>query len=680
MLMLSGLASNQILYMLHMTQPLEFWGIFGMWNAVTLLLIAIGFWRNRQPVELRLKRFSAIPKLAWLLVGLSLVLSVLAIFGAIRLNNGGDGLVAELALAYACGLIIYTFFMRRKLPDGTLAWFIFMLSLTILLMSSLRGWDIVGHDIEREFRVYTLTHLSGRWDIGLDRDPYNACLSITILPEMFARMINISGLAVFKVILQIIFAICPVVLFTLLRRYTSKLGALVGCLLFICYPTFINDSAMLTRQGVAYLFFALALLLMANKTQPLRHKLLFLLCALGAILSHYSTAYMFVSLFAIAAICKMVLTAWRLRHGPKIRPPRTVLSLIFASLLFFMTFMWYSQITATSSGLVVTVQKSLANIPKLFSDDNKSSDTSTALLFAGGQTQAGLYQSYLLNPQLGKVTDLANAAPFLPNLTSDNLPLTALGKKALTVGINPEIISTLRQNFAKVLQVLAVAGVALAIYGLLRKKSYAVGTDFTSLSLAGIFLLALMVALPILSLNYGILRAFQQALIFLLLPITILLIKFGRRLWPWLCVTIATAGTLFLFLLFTGVFAQMLGGSSPSMAMNNTGLYYGLFYSSQADAQAFTWLKNHVAKGNDVRAANFNKAFMHDPDYPFNRSGILPTQITIHSYVYLDPAQVVANRFYTYYQSSPLIMTFPLDYYDAAKNQVYSTATTRIYQ
>jgi uncharacterized membrane protein len=680
MLMLCGLVANQLLPIFGVSRPLELWGALGTLDATTGALIALGFLVNRQAVRLKGRPLEGFSRLTWLFAGLSLLLPCLATFGAFRLNNDGGAVLAVCALGYAAVLIAAIFICRHRVSDGLLAWLVFIVALSILLMTSLRGWDIVGHDIAREFRVYSLTHLYGHWDVRLDRDPYNACLSITILPEMLTKLLNISGLVVFKLILQIVFAVCPVVIFTLLRQYVPKLGALVGSLLFICYPTFINDSAMLTRQGVAYLFFALALLVISNKALRKRNKLLFLLCALGAILSHYSTAYMFVALFVLGVLCKFCITWWRRRKGhPPTNKRHTVLKPLFAGLLLLMTFTWYTQITATSDGLVTTLHKSITSIPKFFSEDNKSSDTSTALLFAGGQSQAGLYSSYILNSQVGGSRDLANAPQYAPILTSDDLPLTALGKKALSFGLNPTLITTLRQNFAKFLQLLALAGVLYAAYRLVRKKADALGTDFICLSLAGIIILALMVTLPVLSISYGVLRAFQQTLIFLILPITLLLVRLSHYIRPWVT-GVATFSIVALFLLFTGFFAQVLGGVSPSLSLNNQGLYFGLYYSPEADARAFAWIKQNIPKKNDVRAANFNRALMHDPNYPFTRQGILPSQIAPRSYVYLDQAQIQAQKLYAYYQSSPLIMTFPLNYYDDVRNEIYSTSSTRIYR
>jgi len=331
---------------------------------------------------------------------------------------------------------------------------------------------------------------------------------------MFAKMLHVSGLVVFKGILQVVFATCPVVLYVLLRQYTSKLGALMGSMLFVCYPTFINDSAMLTRQAVAYVFFALALLVLSNRAQKNRYKALFLLCASGAILSHYSTAYMFVGLFSVAVACKQSIRWWQRRrneYAPALKQG-TVLSPLFAVLLLLMTFLWYTQITATSGGLTTTIHSSLINIPKLFSGDsnNKSSDTSSALFFSAHKTQADLYQSYISVSQSPKdSSSLANTLQYSPELTSDNLPLTRIGKVANSIGISSSLITGLRQNFAKALQLLALFGVSYMAYRSWKKKPDRLNLDFICLNVSGLVLLLLMVILPVLSINYGILRAFQ---------------------------------------------------------------------------------------------------------------------------------------------------------------------------
>lgn len=91
-------------------------------------------------------------------------------------------------------------------------------------------------------------------------------------------------------------------------------------------------------------------------------------------------------------------------------------------------------------------------------------------------------------------------------------------------------------------------------------------------------------------------------------------------------------------------------------------------------------VKNICAEKSDVRAANFNKAFMHDPDFTFSTTGILPSQINVDTYIYLDQAQILRQKVYAHHESSPLIISFPLDYYGRVKDKIYSTASTGVYR
>ena len=676
-LMLSGLLANQLLQAFDITRPLNVWSIAMCWNACVLLAIGLAF-MARSTVSVSAYPWRQVSKVQLAMVAASLAIPLIATAGAFRLNNGGDALFANGALCYMGLFFAAILIWRKRLSDSTLAWSIFSIGLGVLLMTSMRSWDITGHDMAREFRVFTLTHVYGFWNIDAYRDPYNACLSISILPESYVQLLNISGLAVFKLILQVIFAACPAVIFYILRRHVSKLAALTGIGLFLSYPTFVNDSAMLTRQGVAYLFFALAVLALSTVHRNKAHKLLFLLCSVGIILSHYSTTYMFVALFALALICKVVIGRMQ---GQKHWWPKEKFGIV--SPIIFLTvsltaFMWYSQVTATSGGLVTTLTTSAKNLPHMFSDDNKSSDTSAALVLAAHKSQIQLYQSYLLGSiQRNAIVD---APQYQAEISADNIPITPLGRNITKIGLEPTVTAVVRQWFGKILQVTAAVGVGFAVVMLLRKNNKALPVDLVCLSVAGMAVLILMVVMPNLSQNYGVLRSFQQSLIFVTVPLTVFLVASAGRLWPWLRRSLAMVGTVGLFLLFTGYFAQLLGGTGAPLTLNNHGLYYGLYYTSKADLATFEWAKKQAPKKTDVRAASHAKALMHDPKYPFARTGILPTMRPEGSIVILEEAQMLNQKFYVYHEASPLIMSFPTDYYNEHSNQIYSTTTTGIYR
>src|SRR5687768_12320873 len=131
--MISGLLVNEALPLFGVVRPLEFWWALGAWGNVTAIIIALGILRNKSSLEFKKWPRRSFSKSMWISVLGSFLLLAVAVAGAFRLNNGGDGLFAMIALGIAAGLIIYIFVLRRRLPEGALAWLIFSIALAILL-------------------------------------------------------------------------------------------------------------------------------------------------------------------------------------------------------------------------------------------------------------------------------------------------------------------------------------------------------------------------------------------------------------------------------------------------------------------------------------------------------------------------------------------------------------------
>ena len=65
---------------------------------------------------------------------------------------------------------------------------------------------------------------------------------------------------VFKVLLQLVFALVPVLTYLLARRFLSRRLALVAAIFTMAFPTFFTDMPYLVRQEIAFFFLALLLL------------------------------------------------------------------------------------------------------------------------------------------------------------------------------------------------------------------------------------------------------------------------------------------------------------------------------------------------------------------------------------------------------------------------------------
>ena len=253
----------------------------------------------------RFERRRAFPSLAlatreWSVLGLAAVAVVGAVGGAIRLDNGGSGVVTLAALVVAAVVLLALLVWRRSLGEGVICAALFLLSVALLLMTSLRGWYLIGHDIQNEFRVFELTSGNGAWDISRFQDPYNACLSITILPTLIGRIAYLHDPYVLKVVFQILFAVCPVLVYRIARRFTGVGVSVLAAVYFVSFPTFFTDMVFLTRQEIAFILLGAAYLVMTDEARGLRERRIWLtVMAIGVVLSHYSTAYVLIAVMAV---------------------------------------------------------------------------------------------------------------------------------------------------------------------------------------------------------------------------------------------------------------------------------------------------------------------------------------------------------------------------------------------
>ena len=252
------------------------------------------------PVRWRVQIASACERETRLIIASALCVP-LVVLGACRLNNGaGD----QLTLAgLACMLLTFALLLRwqRWVREGAISIVIYLISLSALLMTSLRGWSVTGHDIQGEYLVFQLTSAHGRWNISsLPHSTYNACLSITILPTEISRVLHVYDPDIFKLFFQILFALCPVLVYAISRRHWSKLISIVAVIYFVGFPTFFTDMPYENRQEIGFLFVAAGILAITNYWWTTRQRRLGLvIAALGIELSHYSTMYIFLGILIV---------------------------------------------------------------------------------------------------------------------------------------------------------------------------------------------------------------------------------------------------------------------------------------------------------------------------------------------------------------------------------------------
>jgi uncharacterized membrane protein len=644
------------------------------------------------------------------LIGVTILGVLLAVLGAVRLNNNAGGGLAEVALSVVCILAIVLMVSAGKIRPGVLVFCLYGLALAVLYMTSLRGWYTTGHDIQGEFRVFSIVNSSERWSVSRAGTSYAACLSITILPQMLWELTRVATPYVYKTDFPLMFAACPLALYELSRRVLGQRLAIACALLFISFPTFVNDMVFLNRQEIAFLYISVIVALISCGGSNLRmRRILIGICVVGMVMSHYSTSYVFLATMLIAVIglsvSKLAAAAIGAFHGPAHARERKVTRLgkttrsrlskrpvvfnwtllIFCSLLVVA---WtFVDIQATPS-FNQNLHQAFGAFVGSDSSSANNSDVNYSVVPSGNDSSAGSQLAQYraqLEQQIGPhpvkqgyyPTSLVNRYPTPPGPVLRSGP-TPIGKALNKIGINPNALNaTLRNLIARLLQLLAILGVVLVFLGW--RRSLRVTSAQVYIAIGSIVLLVASVVLPTLSVNYGILRMFQQAL-FILAPFIIIGALFLLR--P-LGVKRAEIGacvvTGIFFFSLTGLLPQITGSYSPQLNLNNSGEYYENYYTEPQEISAIQWLNTVASKDSTIQADPFAAprfqaytSFEIDPND-------FPSLVYRDSYVVLNTYTVQTGISTAGPNGNLIDFRYPVAFLKSTKNLIYASNGAEIF-
>jgi len=627
---------------------------------------------------------------------------VLAVGGAVRLNNGVSNILTILLLLLIALDFHYLFKRSRVLSQGKIIFHIFCIGLSLLLMTSLRGWFITGHDVQREYYVFELAKSHWHWQVSAYRDPYNACLSITVLPTMFASFMKLADPTIYKVLFQVLFACCPAAVYVLVKRISNGKLAILSTIYFVAFPTFFMDMPMLNRQEVAFLFFTALLLLLTDvKSRYKPRSWLFGLFGLGIVVSHYSTTYALLLIFISACSIRLLFERRVVRRiaevlfkklhratpdfiGKPVRRRLITVPMIFCFAL--VAFLWNVQITHSSNGFIDTIKSAAKSITSNIQHDSRSSDTSVSLFGGASVDPAKLVQDYRQEQEDIRAASTANnyyqdstyakytisAAPDKP------LPLTRLGRGISALKINVyDLNYVTRQSFARILQLLVLIGLGMMFFS--KRLKLHPGSEYIAASMSSIFFLAVLVFVPVLSVDYGLLRAFQQVLIVLALPVAIGSLTAISFFTKKRAIGLTFLLSIVFFLTSTGVVAELTGGYIAPLHLHNTGTYYDSYYVHPGEGKAIAWLSSE--KGSADVAADHAMANRVEILSNFAAKGpIYPALLRKDSFVILGYTYVQKNEVYAEYQNQIVQYMYPAQFLNENKNLLYSNQQSRIYK
>jgi uncharacterized membrane protein len=699
-----GLVINQTLQFLGISRPLDRVPVVA---TVFVVLLALGIWRPHRwrwsdglPPDHPPIALLAIGRRDQVLIVGSVVVLIGSVAGAIRLNNDLGGGVANLTLIVAAIVLVAFFAWRDSISELTVGITVYLVSLALLLMNSLRSWLFVGGDIQYEFSMYQLTSGHGLWDVGSLREAYNACLSVTILPTVMGHITSVPDLYVFKALIQVLFALCPVLLYLIARRFASKSVAMLAIIFFIPLPMYWGDMPTMVRQEVAFFFMAVALLLITNRALSLQHRRIgFLILGAGVMLSHYSTMYVLLCTFVLARLIGGVVTFVRkvrekrqgrrriVRHRRPWPKASVVVTWPVILLLACLTYVWIGPLTGTGGELDNTLRSTLNSL----SGEQaglRSSSTSYSVLGGGKATPEAVLQDYkdsaIKDMQDSRALGLSYPISEVEKYPAgvdlpEDMPLSGVGQAAQQMGVNlPDVKRVVAGVLAKMVQLFIGLGLLLVILG--RARDFRPSREFTMGAAACVVMISLDVLLPMVSTRYDVGRMLCQGLFWLAPFLAVGAIQaFGWLGRSW-AVRVASGLAITLFLLSTSCLSQLMGGEPPALHLNNAGPNYDKHYLIEQESTAAQWLQRRVEYRSDFTVQSEWDAGLIGFSTIRPSDGAYPAFIRRDGYVFLGMSTVEKGTVTVFHGGDLVAYHYPFDFLTQNKSLIYSNNAARIYR
>jgi len=690
-----SLLINWILPLIGISKPLSTIPLLISFDIFLLVFCFVAYIRNK------VVYFKILPlklsKLNIIFIVILMFFPVLSVLGAITLNNSGPNITTMIVLAGIAIYVLIVILHRDKLNKNIYPLSILIISISLLLAVSLRSQYISGWDIFQEYYVFQLTKESFTWSMSNYQDAYNACLSITILPTVFSSFLKINDHYIFKLLFQILGGFIPVGIFLFLKKFARDTSAFIASFFFISQSTFFAHLTKAVRQEIAFLFFALVLLALFNKSiSTSQKKILFSIFGASLIVSHYSTAYVAIVTFILAyLICLFfrktenrkpffkIYEKLNLKEKDKLIKTKYYLSWILILFLIAFAFIWYAPLTNISGGLVNLATKTFKNMGSIFSKEIREeglSFDSQWNIFYEQEDKTPVFRDYVKD-----ITSDYEGRTYVSQYSSEKYEdyiSELVDDEIISPKINSGIVSNIYafiEIIKKMMKVLIIIGTLYILFFKLKKREMDI--EYIFLCLISLFSLAAMMILPIVTIEYSLDRLYQQVLVFLALPAVLgsfIIFKFIKENYRIVLIAIIV---LLYYLFFSGLIPQAIGGTDATFQLNNYGDAYNSHYTHRTEIASSYWMKeNHDNKSMIYADRLALWRLLAFGRFTLIFDDILPSTIDKNAYVYLRYSNVTKNICFKRYKGQGLTYDFPIEFLNENKNLIYNNGGSKVFK
>lgn len=623
--MFFGLAINSLLLAVGYSTPLSTISVTVSFSIAIIVLSIIAYLRNKDT------SFS-FPSLG-LTTGEKAFLVVASLFpllsiAGMRLMNLTDNNALLLALLFL--IIVYVLLVsvyHRRVSARLYPSLIFFMSISLLLMFSLRSNHILGSDTTLEYYVFQITSDRLFWSTGVAGGAMDVVLAVSVLPTVYQSFLNIDPEYLFKVFYSLIVSILPVVIYLLSKKYIGSFYAFLASIFFMSQTVFMWTAAEV-RSNTAVLFLALAIMVLFHDgISEFNKRVLYIVFTTSALASHYSTSYVFLFILLLVVVLVPILAtiSSRKKHAGQIEssaavakaavpdsaPLKRGITVTGVALFFAMLFLWYSQVTGVAfKDGVRFIQNSLISLQEMFIAETRGPGVQQVIFGHVPPYQ----EAWLLRVEIV--------------LTWFTILFMAIGLLAAIRRFGA-MVSTPFSRQEKP--------------GFLVKK---LDLDIFAISAASFILLVTAVALPYVSTSYGIGRTYFLAMV----PLSIFFVLGGITVARYLKLSPRLIICLVLipyFMSTTGLTYQLFD-FPRAVTLNSAGYYYDTMYVHDQESYAIKWL----AQNKEERVTVFSERIrLLQGQSPILREDIRSLILAskegtkIEDYIYLRYMNVVEGKY-----------------------------------
>jgi len=369
-LMLFGLLIDKLYFSLGYAMPLSTLSLVVTFSVTMILFCTIAYKINKGVLSFVIPDLN-LSKSEKVFLIMPILFPALSIFGMHVMNTTDNNIILMFLLFLIPIYVIFVCFFNHKFPKRMYPVVIFLISISLLLLWSLRSNHIIGMDVHAEYYHFQTIFSNLHWDI-FGHSTFDACLAISLLPSIYQSFLNVNGEYLYKILYTLLFSIAPLIVFVISKKYVDELYAFLASFFFMSQHLFIR-AGVNPRTSTAILFFALAMMVfLSDGIDPLKKRILFIVFMASCIVSHYSTTYIFffIMLFSWFSI-EMLAKRFTLKKS---------ISLTMVLLFFGIIFFWYSQVTeAAFNAGVGFVEKTFLNLHNFFIMESRCERTGSVL-------------------------------------------------------------------------------------------------------------------------------------------------------------------------------------------------------------------------------------------------------------------------------------------------------------